>query len=561
MNFEMSHPVDDSDIAFCMRLDRSSTICSMMGSKGAARHRVSTSLDAFINLPTLNYILAGIQLCYVPSHRDKSKWHDLLYDMDQVRFKENDTKLGFMDIRYIVRELIRPFGVIRGSEKQGGQDETGLASATWPVNFVANIVLDGKDRDVNNIWHYHDVDAGDDLVLRLKPMPIPRGRDCYTLNHYYKRYVQQNFESFFGANLGAPKATHVWQLVPDVFTLDGVPENDHTHGAFPQHGQPFREPLPGVRMSPGFDVPKDYIWQEHGFWHIGRSQIMVRKYAPREFYNNDMAGMLKVNHLDMTFEPTWVKVPGETRDAADPRAVVTDYSTDPRYTVDARRDGTFVAPGMMAGGKRARWAPDLKLEAFLHAPMPSGAGARGGAAVAGEPMDAEQDPADSAERLFGSHPAGGRHLTQSGESAAERLFGCSIAVAPGLAARAAPALQRPDAAEARSRALEGLLGGRIGRQPTAPRDVYMASERQPPTMRDTLMESMLESPPPPLRTPARVQAAPPPPTQDYGDSLLTASLMGDDPAGGIGSLVASSGGAPPASRTPAPKKPKKSAQP
>ena len=84
---------------------------------------VADSLDAFVNLPTLNYLLAGIQLCYIPTNKDKSKWFDLLYDLDKERFHSNDVKLTFMDIRHIVRELIRPFGVVRGSERQGGQDE------------------------------------------------------------------------------------------------------------------------------------------------------------------------------------------------------------------------------------------------------------------------------------------------------------------------------------------------------------------------------------------------------------------------------------------------------
>lgn len=376
INFDISHPVDDSDIAFCMRLDRGSTICSSLGAKSMARHRVTTSLDAFINLPTLNYLLAGIQLCYIPGNHEPSKWFDLLNDLDKDRFSDNQKPLTFMDIRYIVRELIRPFGVVRGSEKQGGQDETGLAAATWPVNFVASLVLDGQDRNVVNIWHYHDINAGDDLVLRLKPMPIPRGKNCYTLNHYYKRYVQQNFESYFPPTLARPKATHIWQLVPDVFSLDFEPENDYMHGE------------PKIHMSPGFDVPKDYAWQEHGFWHIGRSQIMVRKYAMQEYYNNDLANMLKVNHLDMTFEPTWVKAPGE-----DPRAVVTGYTTQPAYKVTSHRDAQSVAPGLTSG-KRSRWAPELQLEAFIHAPMPD----FGRAAVATRETCEEESPA---ERLLG----------------------------------------------------------------------------------------------------------------------------------------------------------------
>lgn len=355
MNFEISHAVDDSDVAFVMRLDRKSTICSMMSSRSTHYHKVGTNIDAFINLATVNYLLAGLQLCYSRKHHGGSKWFDLLHDLDQERYPEPGVQLTLWDLRYILRELIVPFGVVRGSEKQGGQDETGLSPATWPVNFVCNMVLDGHDRNVLNYWHYHDVSAGDDLVFRLKPMPIPKGKNGYTLNHYYKRFVQQNFESYFLSNFGETYATHVWQLVPDVFSLDCKPENDHRFGQN------------GVRMSPGFGVPQDYVWQEHGFWHIARSQVMVRKYALTEYYNDDMANQMKTSHLDVTFEPTYTKAPGETRDPKDDRAVTHDVRDwDARVPDDKwfvkHRDASGVYPGMMADVSHGAWAPELFLE-------------------------------------------------------------------------------------------------------------------------------------------------------------------------------------------------------
>ena len=372
-SFELSHPIDDSDIAFVMRLDRASTICTSLSSR-AVNRQFSSVMDPFVNICTLNYLLAGLQLCYVPTHPDKSKWFDLLHDLDQDAFPEVGHRLSLHDLRHIVRDLIRPFGVVRGSERQGGQDETGNSPATWPVNFVANLVLDGKERNVVNIWHYHDISAGDDLVLRLKPMRIPQEGHGYTLNHYYKKFVQQNFQSVNQVMPNPP--THVWQLVPDVFHLEHEPD-----------------PLPaGARLPPGLGLPQGYCWQEFGFWHIGRSQVMFRKYAEQEYYFNDMANQLKINHLDMTFEPTWTKVPGE--EAEGPRAIPGTYpaaagflapgAPPPPFPPPDRFAGEGVAPGMRAlfgepAGKRGRWAPELGLELMeraLGAPMPS---LRGGA--------------------------------------------------------------------------------------------------------------------------------------------------------------------------------------
>jgi len=373
MNFEISHAVDDSDVAFVMRLDRKSTVCSMMSSRSTHYHKVGTNIDAFVNLPTVNYLLAGLQLCYVSSHPEKSKWFELLYDLDKYAFPAVGKQLTLWDLRYILRELIVPFGIVRGSEKQGGQDETGLSAATWPVNFVCNMVLDGHDRNVVNYWHYHDINAGDDLVFRLKPMPIPRGKSAYTLNHYYKRFVQHNFESYFQQNLGHRLATHVWQLVPDVFSLDYKPENDHVH-----------DPPSGVVMPPGFEVPHDFVWQEHGYWHVARSQVMVRKYALKEYYNDDMANQLKVNHLDLTFEPAYCKVPGESRDPLSDRTVQRDVRAailvaggNARVAYDRRG----VRPGMASDASQGAWAPQLRLEELVGGPMPSLPGQAAGRAA------------------------------------------------------------------------------------------------------------------------------------------------------------------------------------
>jgi hypothetical protein len=368
MNFDISHAVDDSDIAFALRLDRKSTVCSMMSSRSTTYHKVGTNIDAFINLATVNYLLAGLQLCYVNKNNTSSKWFDLLHDLDQYQYPAHGVQLTLWDLRYITRELIVPFGIARGSEKQGGQDETGLSPATWPVNFVTNLVLDGHERNVVNYWHYHDISAGDDLVFRLKPMPIPRGKRGYTLNHYYKGFVQHNFESYFLQNMGGTPASHVWQLVPDVFSLDYRPENDENNGNS------------SVTMPKGFEVPENYTWQEHGYWHIGRSQVMFRKYALEEYYNDDMANQLKVNHMEMTFEPSYCKMPGECRDTGNPRCVKVDQRAINLRNPDTAdktvaRDSTAVAPGMMAPAQAMPWAPHLMLEGsrmaeFIAAPMP-----------------------------------------------------------------------------------------------------------------------------------------------------------------------------------------------
>jgi hypothetical protein len=139
----------------------------------------------------------------------------------------------------------------------------------------------------------------------------------------------------------------VWQLVPDVFSLDYKPENAP------------------VRMVRGFEAPADYVWQEHGYWHIGRSQVMCRKYALKEYYNDDMANQLKVNHMEMTFEPAYCKAPGEALLNGGGRMVLVDRRRrDDIVPEQTRRYGVrrvdYVAPGMASEA----WAPSLMLEDF-----------------------------------------------------------------------------------------------------------------------------------------------------------------------------------------------------
>lgn len=297
--FNISHSVDDSDIAFVMRLDRASTVCTLMKNPSVHRYKLGTAIDPFINLSTLNYLLAGFQICLGNVNvAPPNLWKSLLHDLDKKRFSDTRYQtrqfITLKDIIHIVQNLITPFGVVRGSEKQGGTHELSNSPATWPVNFVGTLVIDGKEANINNYWYNHDVAAGDDVCLRLKPMPI---RDVqYTLNHYYKSVSRQDFKSVQqnqGINF---QTTHVWQLVPDIVHLDTE--------IFDRTGI--------VMPSPYLEIPEPFIWQNLGYWHIGRTQVHASAISTNgDYYNDDMANNLRLGHMEMTFTPTWFRFPGE----------------------------------------------------------------------------------------------------------------------------------------------------------------------------------------------------------------------------------------------------------
>ena len=399
--FRLSHAVDDSDLAFAMRLNRKSIFCT--GTRVASnRSGLGTVIDPLVNLATLNYMLAGIQ--YMPAAPDKNNlWWELLFNMDPERWpepgkgreylpKQRDPNEGvnpayrnlsnsefrivmmgdhdieriipkkirpimFSDLIHFVRKCVRPFGIVRGSEKQGGQNEMTNSPATWPVPAVATLVIDGKEANIVNIWHNHDIHAGDDLVLRFKLMPI----HSYTLNHYYKGFVQKSFKT-------KGETEYAWQLVPDIFNLEIQPDDQvppitnfllrertmmdvFKTTYFVQREDRFRKDKQNIRFFIVCNGDKIH-WQNHGYWHIGRSQVMMSAYGTDEFYNNDMANSLKTNHLEMTFEPVFGSLPLLPRDL--------DYgSTD-------KTKFPFTLTGNKMNHKKNeenKWQPTLRIEA------------------------------------------------------------------------------------------------------------------------------------------------------------------------------------------------------
>lgn len=300
--FDLPHPVDDGDIAFVLRLNRDSMFCTGTKNGDMRRMGLGTAVDPLINLPTLNYILSGLQI----GLRDTAKgnlWHELFNNLDPFRFpgtRERDFRdapVTLDDVVNFIRHCIKPFGVARGSEKQGGQDEATLGAATWPVNFVTSLTIDGKESNVVNIWHHLDLSAGDDMVLRLKLLPVKP----YTLNHYYKGVKRQSWGQEAHGN------QYVWQLVPDLLHLDL--EGHASDKELVEYRQMMSTKVSAALRTLRGEVHETIEWQSLGFWHIGRSQIMSGRYGVEEYWHNDQANMLKTNHLDITFQPCFRRMP------------------------------------------------------------------------------------------------------------------------------------------------------------------------------------------------------------------------------------------------------------
>lgn len=285
--FTLSHAVDDGDIAFALRVARSAG--TIEGMHTFERMGKSHMVDPFINLTTVNYLLAGIQRNWGRS--DQVKWQQLIVDTE---FMPPSTQArGPFTVRnalHFIQEIARPFGIAHGSEKQGGQHQGSTHPVVFPVDFITTLAVSGRVENLVNAWRDFDVSAGDDLILRLEWCPIARPDNSieYVLNHWPKGIVRQRFEYEHEAPPGAGAPINFgWQLIPDVYNT-----------------------YPPENIREGFD------WRQHGYWHICRTQIMKSRENTTKLERSqrvlpcyyDDSRLLRGSLLEINFEPVFQRM-------------------------------------------------------------------------------------------------------------------------------------------------------------------------------------------------------------------------------------------------------------
>jgi len=283
----VSHVVDQGDVAFVINSNNNGFLLfggsniSPVDKQRLARHAV------FANLATVNYILSGIQRVSwerVEAFQNGDLWALLRKDLgmrtqlemptDSIKLKDLKLQLDksvdwmLRDILQVVRMRMLPFGICAGSEKQGGQTETGLSPVQAGANYVTTMTVDGQNIDLINYWAHESLNAGDQLIFKLEKKTCRE----YTLNHYYKGVVTQDF--------GRDK--ECWQLVPSVFRM-----GDHYHNN------------------------DEYDCRTHGYWRI--AQLMQQRSSsctPAAMYwNNDSNNMRSgggAQLLQVLFAPVYV---------------------------------------------------------------------------------------------------------------------------------------------------------------------------------------------------------------------------------------------------------------
>jgi hypothetical protein len=334
--FTLSHQVDDGDIAFVVRI-MFSPYEMVKGKKSYARQGVMHAIDPVINLSTANYLLHGLQRYITQENGEwkllwtalggEKKLEGMSDTMRALDEKISDSTLGEKEIlqarfqkkqcmrriaNFLISDVIKPFGVPRGSEKQGGQHQ-GLInkSVTWPVDLVTSMVVDGRVINMVNFWRKDAIDSGDDLLFYLGES----SQIEYVLSHHHGNSGIQKFPpldkapSYCWKNETNRHESH-WHMKSSwnayySKTYSDV-GGDPNFLKYPTTTGPDTvfQLFPGVKSSNSVDVQRA-IWNT-GYWHIARSQVMQFKHEESRNIITNATSVLNGNLLQATFEPTWM---------------------------------------------------------------------------------------------------------------------------------------------------------------------------------------------------------------------------------------------------------------
>jgi hypothetical protein len=228
----LSHSVDDGDMAFVLRREGTANSKRLTPGQDIIADsklavKMSRVVDAVVNLPTLNYLLALLQTTETNANHSKRMafFTELgLSSNDTIWKSQNEVKAR----KFL--QKVHLFGSVIGSEKQGGQHEGG-STVDWPVNFITTMCVDGFCDNLVNFWRNVNVHAGDDLVLYLEECEVSR----FDLNHYYKnKFPTQTFT----------EKRRCFQLIPRVRDIVAQSPKNVMHfarsqmSAAPMHAKP-----------------------------------------------------------------------------------------------------------------------------------------------------------------------------------------------------------------------------------------------------------------------------------------------------------------------------------
>ena len=193
---KLEHVFCDGDLAFTVNMPQdmlhaTSQYCLLPFGVGDA-------YAPLINLATVNYLLWGLQVGRVQPNG--ARWERFFTHLCRGQYKPAiDNNYTKEEIFYFLQTFIRPFGVMHGSEKQGGQHEGKRTAVIYPVDYVSSFAVQGKLLKVNNLWRNHHAASGCHLVLELAETRVDQPIIDFELSCYCRRTerVQVGVKRFF----------------------------------------------------------------------------------------------------------------------------------------------------------------------------------------------------------------------------------------------------------------------------------------------------------------------------------------------------------------------------
>jgi hypothetical protein len=176
----LEHSISDGDLVFSLKMGSDMSSFGSMYYMAPYGHAAKTV--PLINLATANYILWGLQ---VGIRREKSiKWKDFFSKLTNGKLSRYPEELSLKTVWNFIQTYILPFGVMHGSDLQGGQHEgnTNNIVTHAAVDYVSSFAIEGKLLHVNNMWRDFDVHENDDLILALRKMEAPHSDVNFNLS-------------------------------------------------------------------------------------------------------------------------------------------------------------------------------------------------------------------------------------------------------------------------------------------------------------------------------------------------------------------------------------------
>lgn len=321
--FRLSHQVDDGDIAFVIRA-MFSPYELVAEKKKYNRQGILYAVDPVVNLATVNYILHGLQR--FGYDKENVSWHTMwqalgidqhfakkfpdgfskaMTNVDRAingtmsallgnaamteTQRDEEIKARFIAmaymrylrrevVDYLIKNIIRPFGVPTGSERQGGQHQGSNSAITWPVDFVTTLTIDGLVINLVNFWRHEDLNSGDDLMLYVEDRPFQE----YMLSHHPKNVKKQVFPTLKAWEMPAAFAKmheeYAGAISPAALAMDRIMETAFMayEGAYSlDHDKNLEKPADGDSAKRNREA-----WEREAASYPGGAHGAKRQYIP-----------------------------------------------------------------------------------------------------------------------------------------------------------------------------------------------------------------------------------------------------------------------------------------